>query len=141
MKRILLILVISISLMSYGKSINKKQLQNRNGVFYEVNQLIPYTGKKVYYYKNGQIQIKAKFKDGKIEDVISYSKSGSILVKTNDRYGKIENKFSYYENNPILGTVKFKDDKIKRELIFDYKNGQIEYEINFEEGRIVYLFK
>lgn len=141
MKKILLILVISISLMSYGKEINKKQLQNRNGVFYEVNQSIPYTGKKVYYYKSGQIQIKAKFKDGKIEDVISYSKSGSILGKIKDRDGKIENKLSYYESNPILGKVKFKDGKIKRESIFDYKNGQIEYEINVEDGKVVYLFK
>jgi len=118
MKKILLILMISMSLISYGKLINKKQLQNRNGVFYEVNQLIPYTGKKVYYYKSGQIQIKAKFKDGKIEDVISYSKSGSIL-----------------------GKIKFKDGKIERESIFDYKNDQIEYEMNFEGGKIVYLFK
>ncbi|MEI6857802.1 hypothetical protein [Psychrilyobacter sp.] len=64
MKKILLILLISFSLMSYGKSINGYQLQNKNGVYYEIDQGIPYTGETIVYYENGKIQVKENYKDG-----------------------------------------------------------------------------
>lgn len=128
MNKIILILMISISLIGYGEEVNKKQLEYRNGVFYEINQPIPYTGKKFVYYKSGQIQIKAKFKSGKIEDIISYNKSGSIRVNS-------------YGSNPILRKVKFTDEKIKGKSIFYYETGQVDYEINVEDGKIVYLFR
>ncbi|MCS5420536.1 MULTISPECIES: hypothetical protein [Psychrilyobacter] len=50
MKKILLILLISFSFISCGKperSISRDQLQRRNGVHYEVNQLTPYTGEVI----------------------------------------------------------------------------------------------
>ena len=52
MKKILLILLFNISLMSYGKDINFNQLQDRNGIYYEINEEIPYTGKVIDYYEN-----------------------------------------------------------------------------------------
>jgi len=67
MKKILSMLMNSINLMGYGRKINEKQLQNRNEVYYEINQPTPYTGKIVNYYENCQIETKENYKDGKKE--------------------------------------------------------------------------
>ncbi len=55
--------------MNIGKSINKEQLQNRNGVFYEINKKTPYTGKVIGYYENRQIKEIVNLKDG-LEEVL-----------------------------------------------------------------------
>lgn len=84
--------MISISLISYGKSINFNQLQDRNGAFYEVNQQIPYTGEVINYYENGKIETKANFKDGKKEgELIGYYENGQIKGKRNYKNGKLIN--------------------------------------------------
>ena len=71
----------SINLMGYGRKINEKQLQNRNEVYYEINQPTPYTGKIVNYYENCQIETKENYKDGKKGKRLS-------IMKTNYKQGK-----------------------------------------------------
>lgn len=46
--------------MSHGKSINKEQLQNRNSMYYEINNETPYTRKAIGYYENGK-RFKAEY--------------------------------------------------------------------------------
>ena len=58
MKKILLVFLISFSLISNGRSINADQLQIRNGIAYEINKEIPYTGESIDYYESGKIQSK-----------------------------------------------------------------------------------
>ena len=90
MKKILLILIISISLTSYGKSINKEQLHNKNGVYYEINKETPYTGKAIAYYKDGQIVGKQNYKNGlENGEWIEYYENGQVKVKENYKNGLI----------------------------------------------------
>lgn len=93
MKKIVLILMIIISLTSYGKSINFNQLQERDGIDYEKNQQIPYTGSVLSHYESGEIKSEKNYKNGEKDgkwifydengkiDRRKYYKIGDLLVK------------------------------------------------------------
>ncbi|WP_028855992.1 hypothetical protein [Psychrilyobacter atlanticus] len=72
MKKILIILIISISLTCYGKTINRSYLQNRYGTFYEIDQKNPYTGEATFYYENGKVELQENYKNGKIKSKTKY---------------------------------------------------------------------
>ncbi len=88
MKKILLMisisLMISVSLISYGKS----QLKYTNGIGYKINKEIPYTGKAITHYENGKIAVKGYFKDGRRNgEWIDYYANGKIKLKENYKNG------------------------------------------------------
>ena len=62
-------ILILISLLVFTGVIEGKEvtyLQDRNGVKYEVNSEVGYTGKYVSWHKNGQKAYVRKYKDGKL---------------------------------------------------------------------------
>ncbi|MGB6129298.1 MAG: hypothetical protein WBG30_11160 [Psychrilyobacter sp.] len=105
MKKILLILLFSISLMSYGKTINFDQLQNKNGIYYEINKETPYTGTVISYYETGQIKLKRNYKNGKKDgEWIFYDENGEIDRRKNYKIGDLLVKGYNYNpdyDNPI----------------------------------------
>ena len=53
--------------MAFGgcsKEVPSDQLQDRNGVKYEVNSQTGFTGSSVDYFENGQLQFKTNYKNG-----------------------------------------------------------------------------
>ena len=136
MKKILLILVISFSLISYGKLINGKQLECKNGVLYEVDQNIPYTGEIIVYYENGHIKVDENFKDGKANgEVIIYNENEKLKSKQNYKDGKLNGESILYDKN---GCIKFKsnfkDNKLNGEWVAYDKNGHIKFRQNYKDG-------
>ncbi len=65
MKNILLILIV-FGMVGCSKEINPDQLVERNGIYYEVNSQIPFSGRVVYYHENFQLAEKVNFKDGEL---------------------------------------------------------------------------
>ena len=65
MKKIILILCVSLLCSCGTKELSDDQLVERNGVYYEVNSEVPYTGKVTDTHENGQLYIKGSYKDGK----------------------------------------------------------------------------
>ena len=48
-----------------SNEVSLDQLQDRNGLKYEINSQTPFTGSSVDYYDNGQLRAKQNLKDGK----------------------------------------------------------------------------
>jgi len=65
MKHIALILISFLFLTGVSEGKEVSSLQDRNGVRYEVNSEISFTGKLVEKYWNGQKEYEGNFKDGK----------------------------------------------------------------------------
>lgn len=114
MKKILLILIISISLTSYGESIMEYRLQNRNDVWYEIDKQIPYTGEALGYYENEKLQFKKNYKDGKLNGIsIWYYENGQIRGKRNYIDGLEHGNFiAYYENGKLQNKGNYKDGEL-----------------------------
>lgn len=142
MKKILLILIVSMSLISCGEpeqSINREQLQERNEVKYEVNQETPYTGKVIDYYENGQIQSKENYKDGKLNgERITYYENGQIEYKENYKGGEYEGEsFSYYKNGQVSYKRLYKNGEREGIQTYYHYNGQIESKVNIKNGELI----
>ena len=52
MNKVLVVLVVFF-IASCSKEVNKDQLVERNGIFYEVNSQKPFAGTVLSYYENG----------------------------------------------------------------------------------------
>ena len=77
MKNTILILISLLFLTGVSEGKEVSYLQDRNGIKYEVNTDVGFTGKYVSYYKNGQKAYKGNFKDGKEEGLhISWHSNG-----------------------------------------------------------------
>ena len=94
------------------KEIPSGTLVERRGVHYEVNSETPFDGIAVMYHKNGQLQYKRNYKDGK-------------------RDGLTE---GYYENGQLQYKVNYKDGKEHGLNSYYYDNGQLRYEENYKYG-------
>jgi len=115
MKKILLILLISFSLMSCSESINQNHLHNRNPKFKGYFQNKFKNNQVIAYCKNGKILYKGKFKNGK--------KNGEWIT--------------YYENKKIKSKEIYKDGKKDGESITYNENGKIKYIRNYRDGKVI----
>jgi len=72
---------------------NKKKkvmLQYKDGLAYEKNKRTPYTGEWLGYYENGQVLVEVNFKNGKRDgERVIYDKDGEVEFKTTFKDGKI----------------------------------------------------
>ena len=106
------------TVLANDRVVDYKKLQNRNGVFYEMNTQVPFsgvsvlssyesgqwryitrydTGKKIafeMYFENGQLSFQRIFDDDK-EKSISYHFNGIVKSKA-----------SYKDSNPFGGLIK-----------------------------------
>ena len=57
-------LFLVVSLSGCSKSIDGKQLQERGGIYYQINDPSPYTGKATDFYENGQKKTEAHYVEG-----------------------------------------------------------------------------
>lgn len=139
MRKILLVLLISFSLISCGKTeqlTTTIKLEIKNGVYYEVGQIKPFTGVIKDFYKNGATRGELNYKDGKINgEVITFYKNGQIEAKGNYKEGYVDGKtIEYYKDGQIKRIAKIQNRKRNGEWITYYKNGQIEYKVNYKDG-------
>ena len=65
MKKTILILVSLLFLTGYEGEKGEPYLQDRNGIKYEVNSEVGFTGKYVEKYENGQKKVEINYKNGK----------------------------------------------------------------------------
>lgn len=104
--------------------VDYKRIQKRNGIFYEVNNEEPFTGKAVQYYKNRQKVTEAQFKDGKYHGKsTNWYENGQKMAEINYENGKKNGLVTlWYENGQKKMT--FKDGKKVSETKWD-KNGNV----------------
>lgn len=114
MKKILLILTITISSISYLKSVDQKQLEIKPKKHFKDK----FTNAKVIAYcEGGKVMYKGSYKNGKKDgEWISYYKGGKIKLKANYKNGRRDGELISYDKN---GKIKFKSNYKDGEYIDD----------------------
>jgi len=137
------------------KETDYKLLQNRDGIYYLPNEVIPFNGKATDFYKNGQTKFIGIFKDGKLQgEPIRYYENGQldsnrvvdydllqdrngILYKLNEKKPYTGAAISYnLKNGQVVDKANFKDGKAYGEQIRYYENGQIMAKVNYKNGKL-----
>jgi len=107
-----------------GKVIDIKRIQDRNGVFYEVDSEEPFTGKAVQYYKNGQKVTEAQLKEGMYHGIsTNWYENGQKMTEMNYENGKKNGLTTLWYENGQKKMI-FKDGKKVSETKWD-KNGNL----------------
>tara|TARA_B110000238_G_C15834875_1_gene314360 strand:+ start:39 stop:524 length:486 start_codon:yes stop_codon:yes gene_type:complete len=128
-KTLLTILVISL-LSSPSWSATIDDLVQREGIYYQKFNDVPFTGKVT-----GNPQ--ATFKNGKEEGAfISYWMDGQLSFKGNYKNGKEEGAFiSYWLNGQLQYKRNFKSGKAEGAWVEYWENGQLNYKGNYKNGK------
>lgn len=80
MRRYILLLLLTFSLVSYGigREEDIKNKREKNGIVYILDEKIPFTGKLVKITNGGRIKIELYYKEGKIIKKIKYKQNRVI---------------------------------------------------------------
>ena len=138
MKKILLILSISVLCSCGTKELspdplierNGDQLVEREGIFYEISSQTPFTGTVVEFHDNGQLKEQGFFKDGKLYGPWEfYYKNGQLKQKGSFVDGKPDEQYESYESYYESGQLSFKGS---------YKHGKQDglWESYHENGKL-----
>ena len=75
-------------------------LVEKNSITYKVNSQIPFTGSSIRRYRNGQLEFKINYKDGKKDGfTVQYDEAGELKFKGKFKDGLEHGPHeSYYEN-------------------------------------------
>lgn len=137
-------------------------IENRNGLSYQVINTDTFSGKKTTRYDNGQLKSENSFYNGKFYGLqTEYYDNGQLKSEMNYIYGKKDGKFSkwyingqlkykvnysfgkpvgphitYYSNKKIHSKKNFKNGKLNGLLTLWYINGQIKLKGNYINGKL-----
>ena len=103
------------------------KLVERNGIKYEINSQIPFTGVSADYYENGQLKSKVTYKDGEEQGLFeAYRENGQLWFKQNYKDGVEHGLFeAYYENGQLWRKQNHKDG-VEHGLSYMYEDdGQL----------------
>ena len=79
LKKILLILCVSLLSSCGTKELSSDQLVERQGIYYEINSEVPFTGRVIDTNDKGQIESTVSYKDGKLHGLSeSYHWNGQL---------------------------------------------------------------
>jgi antitoxin component YwqK of YwqJK toxin-antitoxin module len=135
-----LVAILAIVLLAVcSKSINSQQLQDREGLVYEVNDAEPYTGKLVVFHENGQKREERNYVDGKAqgkqeewyEDGQKWSEKNYLNGKEHGSYER------WYENGQKMLEEHYIDGQPHGKRIVWAENGKILAEVNYVDGVLV----
>ncbi|WP_432205524.1 toxin-antitoxin system YwqK family antitoxin (plasmid) [Cetobacterium somerae] len=141
-KRVLIIL--TLLLCGFGKSLKEvdvERLQNRQGILYEINSQVGFTGVAVERDHKKRIISKISYTKGIVDNDI---------LEVPGKYVEYNNDLVYYHGEIFTGKVverdydgnlefevDVKNGKFDGPFIKYYKNGQIEGKMNYKKGNIV----
>jgi antitoxin component YwqK of YwqJK toxin-antitoxin module len=133
MTKIIAILTSLMIMVGCEKEVSS--LQERNGVYYEINSEDGFTGKLVELYSDGQKMSEEYFKDGKREGIYTaWYENGQKKSERTYRYkGGIET--AWYENGQKKNERNIRDGKEDGVFTFWYENGQKKIEGNYKDGK------
>ena len=142
MKAILVsLLVVSFSLLGVeSKEVSIKSLQKRgengNQLYYLPNQEVPFTGKAVANWPNGQKMTEISYKDGKWHGLKAHwFESGRKLSEINYKHGKYHGPLNmWYENGQWRRKGNHVDGKKVGIWTHWYENGQQRDELFYLGG-------
>jgi len=135
-----LLVMFGVARMSWGdeKVVDEYRTVERDGIRYEVTSEVPFTGKIVSYWPNGQKQMEAEYHDGKPHG------KGAIWYKNGQREREIEQrdgkphgkKVTWYENGQKEFDGEYRDGKLHGKATQWHENGQKEFDGEFRDGKL-----
>ena len=126
-----------ILLVGCTKVIDAEQLQERDGLYYQVNVSNPFTGTAQAFHENGQKRSESNYVDGKENGLTtSWYERGQKEFEINYVDGK-ENGLvtTWYENGQKKSESNYVNDKKHGLWTHWSENGQKELEINYVDGK------
>lgn len=128
MKILPIILFVLLSFaVSAQKIVDFNDLEERNGLFYEIGSKTPYTGKCVTTYPNGQLGMGGYIKDGLRDgEWIWFYENGNkkryCVYKNGIKDGP---SIFYYKNGQKKSEILFSNDKNIKQTSWDEKGNKI----------------
>ena len=139
MKKLLTILcLVLLSSYSYSDEILRDQLVERQGVYYEVNSTIPFTGLRESFHENGQLRSKIMYKHGVFEGSWEwFYPNGQIEQKGMFKNGKSEGRWEFYHENGQYKWIYHNYKNGKEDGLFEsfFENGVLETRGHWKEGK------
>ena len=115
-------------------------LQERNGIQYEVNSEVGFTGKYVEYFKNGQKLIEKDYKNGKLEGLVTeWHENGQKKSKIKTKNGKVVDGLliEWHENGQKRSEANWKNGDFDGVVTFWDKEGDVTETETYKEGILV----
>ena len=81
----------------FQNSKDTKNLQNRGGLIYLKNHVVPFYGTSVSKFNDGQINLFCKFEDGRLKNFERYWKNGSLQLKMEIQDYQLKSKSNHRE--------------------------------------------
>ena len=108
----------------------------RNGVTYQVNSEIPFTGSSVTFRKSGLLQSRINYKAGKQEGLFEmYYANGRLQSRFNMKDGKKDGLSEvFWENGQFKTRENFKEGRKDGLLEWATKNGEVVRTENWKDG-------
>ncbi len=119
-----------------AQEVNADRLTKKNGLFYEHNKDVAFTGYAVTYHDNGKKETSTQYKDGEIKgDIRMWYASGTKQVEGELIKGKKTGKWiAWYENGNKLRQGAFKNDKEEGKYTWWFENGKINKKGTYHDG-------
>ncbi|MGL5126337.1 MAG: toxin-antitoxin system YwqK family antitoxin [Fusobacteriaceae bacterium] len=138
MKKKICLFLICLFFLACGKEevIDSLQLQERNGIYYKVNEEKGFTGTSIAKYLNGQLAFEETFKNGKLNGIHKqYYENGQLQQEANYKNGQSDGPYKlYYLNGELKENGNYKDGKLDGPNKIYYKDGELEREVNYKNG-------
>lgn len=117
--------------------VNYNDLQDRNGVKYEINQSTPFTGLAKFYFPNGEVKALFNYVNGINEGPQKvYYETGQVKISSNYTNGLQEGlAHFYYENGQLRLEAYYKNNLQDGLSKAYYRNGQPSIESIWKEGK------
>ena len=119
---------------AFGVAAHK--LVERNGVQYQINSELPFTGSSVTFRKNGLMRSRINYKNGKQEGLFElFHANGRVQSKFNMKGGKKDGlSETFWENGELKTRQNFKDGKEDGLFEWATENGEVVRTENWKDG-------
>tara|TARA_Y100001954_G_scaffold79714_2_gene87675 strand:- start:3365 stop:3850 length:486 start_codon:yes stop_codon:yes gene_type:complete len=142
MKKIILIILITIPLSGICQVETEKKYWSNGNLWYEGNLI---DGKEdgvwTYYYQSGQVEQVINYKDGEPLSLKTYCEDGQLLEEGqfNEVTGKRDGRWTHYYDCGLLKMEEnFNDGKKEGFTRIYYLSGKLYFEGYFNDGRFGY---
>lgn len=158
----IVLMCLALTIQGYAQEeINTKLLAYKNGIFYKVGSITPFTGKAISYGDGNKIVSEINYVEGKREGISKKYYADGVLEEegiykqkkkegtfkyyyptgklksvedfvNGDREGIVKN---YYSSGCLEGEWQYKKDQKDGPAILYYANGQLKVQMDYKEGR------
>ena len=96
-----------------------------------------FSGKWLWWYKNGQLRFEDNWKNGKLHGkCLDWYETGQLAYEENYKNGKEHGKcLAWFENGQLMYERNYKNEEKHGQWLVWYENGQLLSEFNYKNGK------